>query len=228
MDHNLFAKIYSKQYPPIHGKMRIKYPRTYHLPWSLGSTDDDKKLSSIEHFKGQQIVVTEKMDGENTTLYQDGYVHARSIDSKDHPSRSWVKNWWSERCYNLPQYWRLCGENVYAKHSISYSNLESYFYGFSVWDTSNNCLDWDFTLEFFSELGVTTVPILYEGLFDSEKLISLAENIDYKKSEGYVVRVKNGFNHSYFDKSVAKFVRPNHVSTSKHWTKEKLVKNELQ
>ena len=42
MDHNLFAKIYSKQYPPIHGKMRIKYPRTYHLPWSLGSTDDDK------------------------------------------------------------------------------------------------------------------------------------------------------------------------------------------
>lgn len=48
-----------------------KYPRTYHLPWSLGKTDDDKTLKTTEIFKNKKVVVTLKMDGENTTLYKD-------------------------------------------------------------------------------------------------------------------------------------------------------------
>lgn len=48
--------------------MRIKYPRTLHLPWSPGRGDDDKVLS-----EGQ---VEEKLDGENTPIYQDGTCHA--------------------------------------------------------------------------------------------------------------------------------------------------------
>ena len=55
--------------------MRIKYPRTPHLPWSLGATNDDVKQRDLSHFVGKQVVVTEKMDGENTTLYND-YIHA--------------------------------------------------------------------------------------------------------------------------------------------------------
>lgn len=27
----------------------IKYPKTFHLPWSEKATDDDKKLSDVEH-----------------------------------------------------------------------------------------------------------------------------------------------------------------------------------
>ena len=45
--------------------MKIKYPRTFHLPWSPGATSDDKMLKSIEHFIGKEVVITEKMDGEN-------------------------------------------------------------------------------------------------------------------------------------------------------------------
>lgn len=67
----------------------FKYPRTLHLPWSLGSTSDDKFMSNVEHFNGKRIIITEKMDGENTNMYSDK-IHARSIDSNHHDSRNWV------------------------------------------------------------------------------------------------------------------------------------------
>lgn len=44
----------------------IKYPRTFHLPWSLGATSDDKVLKNVDHFEGTCVVITEKMDGENS------------------------------------------------------------------------------------------------------------------------------------------------------------------
>jgi hypothetical protein len=76
--------------------MYVKYPRTYHLPWSPGQTRDDRVIESTDIFKGKEVVVTIKMDGENTTMYHD-YIHARSIDSGSHPSRTWIKNF-------MPQY----------------------------------------------------------------------------------------------------------------------------
>ena len=69
----------------------VKYPRTWHLPWSPGATKDDRVLPDTAHFNSQEVVVTVKMDGENTTLYPD-YLHARSLDSRNHPSRNWIKN----------------------------------------------------------------------------------------------------------------------------------------
>ena len=47
---------------------KVKYPRTAHLPFSEGCTADDKKLTSVAHFIGKEIVMTEKMDGENSTI----------------------------------------------------------------------------------------------------------------------------------------------------------------
>ena len=37
---------------------KVKYPRTYHLPYSLTLTDDDKRLSSDEHFKSAKTKKT--------------------------------------------------------------------------------------------------------------------------------------------------------------------------
>ena len=42
-----------------------KYGRTFHLPISLGATSDDKILTSLEGLSGDDLIVTEKMDGEN-------------------------------------------------------------------------------------------------------------------------------------------------------------------
>lgn len=96
-----------------------KYSRTFHFPWSKTVASDDKVLSDISCFIGSEVVVTEKMDGENTSMYQ-CVIHARSIDSINHLSRDWVKNFWNEIRYNIPVGWRICGENLYAKYSISY------------------------------------------------------------------------------------------------------------
>ena len=70
----------------------IKYPRTFHLPYSETITDDDKRLSSDEHFKQMEnVVVTEKMDGQNQTVYSNGYYHARSVDGNNKTWDKWFK-----------------------------------------------------------------------------------------------------------------------------------------
>jgi hypothetical protein len=100
----------------------IKYPRTPHLPWSPGASSDDVFLIDTQMFMGKSVVITEKMDGENTTLYPD-HLHARSLDSRHHPSRTWVKQWHQTLAHDIPQGWRICGENLYAQHSVSYTQL---------------------------------------------------------------------------------------------------------
>ena len=73
--------------------MYYKYPKTFHLPWSLGATNDDKILKSIDHLLGKEVVITEKKDGENCNLYCD-HIHARSLETPHHPSQNYVKKMW--------------------------------------------------------------------------------------------------------------------------------------
>ena len=112
--------------------MEYKYPRTMHFPFSPGMTNDDKVIKNYDRFEGQEVVITEKMDGENSTLYRD-YCHARSLDSRNHVSRDWLKRFHREFAYRIHPEVRICGENLYASHSLFYDDLESYFYGFSIW-----------------------------------------------------------------------------------------------
>jgi hypothetical protein len=210
--------------------MYKKYPRTPHLPWSQHVTSDDKIMTMEqvqENFKDKQIVVTVKMDGENTTMYNN-YIHARSIDSKDHPSRAWVKQFWGNYIKGrLNENERICGENCFAKHSILYENLPSYFLGFSFW-RDDLCLSWSETLAKFENLGVTSVPVLYEGIYDEMELNRIIKNhLNLERDEGYVLRLAGAFDYNDFSKSVAKFVRANHVATSEHWMHSAIVKNKL-
>jgi hypothetical protein len=194
----------------------VKYPRTHHLPWSENIHDDDRALKDTSIFKGREIVVTEKMDGENTTMYRD-YIHARSIDSKNHESRNWVKNFWSQISGDIPDGWRICGENLFAKHSIEYTSLDSYFLGFSAWRNDNICCSWDETREWFDLLGIRPVKTLYRGPFEGFRHSAVWNDREYDASEGYVLRVTDAFPYGAFRQSVAKFVRKNHVQTVKHW-----------
>jgi hypothetical protein len=197
---------------------KVKYPRTHHLPWSPGVNNDDRVLNSLSSFIDKRVIVTEKMDGENTTCYSDGYIHARSVDGRSHYSRDWVKNFWNKISYELPEGWRVCGENLFAAHSIFYDNLDTYFMGFSIWNENNHCLSWDDTLEWFDLLDIKSVPILYDGIFDEAAIKSLYDEVkDYETREGYVLRLAEDFSYSDFRKSVGKFVRKDHVRTTKHW-----------
>lgn len=213
---------------------RIKYPRTYHLPWSPGMNRDDRMIEDAAQFEGKEVIITEKMDGENSTLYSD-YTHARSINSGSHPSRNWLKNFWAQLCYNIPTDWRICGENLYAKHAIQYSKengnaLNSYFYMFSIWDEKNICLSWEETETWAILLEIPLVPIIYKGIWDIKVINELNKKMDQNIGtvEGYVVRITDEFHYSQFRHSVAKYVRKNHnVNNHGKWSQSKIIKNEI-
>jgi hypothetical protein len=208
--------------------MLVKYPKTMHLPWSPGLQNDDRVITTLDHFAGEEVVVTEKMDGENTTLYSD-HIHARSLDGRHHPSRDWVKGFHGSIRHRIPSYLRICGENMYAQHSIIYDTLKSYFLGFNIWER-NTCLGWDDTQMLFEDLGVTSVPTLFRGTW--EDFVgwqhNLLENWDTGSFEGYVVRVTRTFSLDEFQQVVAKYVRKNHVQTDQHWMAKKVVPNGLK
>lgn len=103
--------------------------------------------------------------------------------------------------------------------------MKSYFYGFSIWNEQNICLSWDDTLTYFELLGITPVPVLYDGIYDEELIKNI--QIDTNTCEGYVLRLKNQFRFEDFKSSVAKFVRSNHVQTDSHWMTSAIIKNEL-
>lgn len=206
----------------------VKYPRTYHLPWSPGASNDDKVLASTKQFEGKEVVITIKMDGENTTFYDD-YVHARSLTYHSHQSRDLIKQLHATIAHDIPSGWRICGENLYAEHSIAYQNLESYFLVFSIWNEKNICFSWDETCQWSSLLGLSTVPVLYRGPWNEAlvKEYKLLE-IDNDPCEGYVVRVADEFHYKDFKNCVGKYVRNNHVTTDEHWLNKTVVANKLR
>lgn len=206
----------------------VKYPRTHHLPWSPGITSDDRIIQSLSNLESAEVIVTVKMDGENSSLYSD-HIHARSVESADHVSRHWIKSMWGRIAHDIPVGWRVCGENLFAEHSISYDNLPSYFMGFSVWNDCNQCLSWDDTVEWLGLLDLVSVPVIYRGSFDKDKIQDAFDNYSpTKEQEGYVVRNADGFSYGEFRRCIAKWVRPNHVQTVKHWMHGKPVtKNSL-
>lgn len=206
---------------------RYKYPRTTHLPWSPGATSDDLVSSDLSGLKGE-VVITTKMDGENTTIYPDSYTHARSVDSKYHISRAWVKSFAASVSYRIPEGLRLCGENMTALHSIDYFNLDSYFLLFSVWE-GDTVWSWEDTVELANELGVIYVPVLYRGTMPDQKWFrQLESDLLHQKQEGYVIRSAESFTREEFPDKVMKWVRKNHVQTNEHWTNQSFVQNGLR
>ena len=203
-----------------------KYPRTPHLSFSPGVHDDDLKLDRNAIFDRCQVVVTEKLDGENTSLYSD-YIHARSLDSRHHSSRAWVKALQASLGNDIPSGWRLCGENLYARHSIAYENLSSYFYLFAIWNQDNCCLGWSETQEWAEILGLELPKVLYQGLWDLAKIKAIADNLDLDACEGFVVRNSEQFHYDNFAQNMAKWVRPHHVQSDKHWMYQEVVPNQL-
>jgi len=214
---------------------KVKYPRTYHLPWSPGMNRDDRQMTDISIFEGQRVMICEKLDGENTTWYND-YIHARSLDSDSHPSRNWVKNLWAQHAYELPDGWRLCGENMFAKHAIHYTKengnaLDSFFYVFSIWNEKNMCLSWDETIEWIQLLGLTPVPVIYDGIWNMNIIEELNKKMEASPNtiEGYVIRLAREYHYSEFRDVCGKYVRKNHVQNNHgHWSQQKITKNELK
>ena len=200
-----------------------KYPRTYHFPFSPGTTSDDRINADWQAILTNELVITEKLDGENTCIKTDG-VYARSHAA---PTRNpWARNMWTiwENVKNNLGDLHIFGENLYATHSIEYTNMESHFYIFGMRD-GDTWLPWDDVVFYAQVLDLPTVPVIGRGIFTEKEIKTLINTVFTEGGklgggcEGIVCRTAQGFDNALFSDSVLKYVRQNHVKTDEHWTR---------
>jgi hypothetical protein len=213
-----------------------KYGRTFHYPFSPGTTSDDRINQDYweDICRLETVIHTEKLDGENNCLSKYG-VFARSHAAPT--TSAWtrkIQEKWNFIKNDLGNY-EIFGENLYAIHSIEYPLIENYFYVFAVREL-DKWLSWEEAAFVAAAFDLPTVPILEEvndfsnkKLFE-EKILSMVKgestflSIDTqtKKAcsmEGIVTRNKFEYDVVNFQENVFKYVRKGHVKTDEHWTR---------
>ncbi len=200
-----------------------KYSRTYHFPFSKGTTSDDRIQRDWESILQQEIVITEKLDGENTCLKNTG-VFARSHAA---PTRNpWAKNMWQiwEQVKNDLGELEVFGENLYGIHSIEYTHLKHHFYIFAIRE-GDTWLSWEDVKFYAALMELPTVPVFQQGRYTADSLqLAIAKGMEQGSTfggacEGFVCRNIGVFGVKDFSKNVLKYVRKNHVKTNEHWTR---------
>jgi hypothetical protein len=200
-----------------------KYPRTYHFPFSPGTTSDDRIKHDWQSLLQHEVVLTEKLDGENTCLKADG-IFARSHGAPT--LNPWAKNMWdlhAQHKSSLGNY-HIFGENLYGVHSIEYERLEHYFYVFAIRE-GDTWLAWDEVSFLAQLLDMPTVPVVARGIFKENEIKTIVDNTLKTGSalggvcEGIVCRNAAAFETATFSDNVLKYVRKNHVKTDEHWTR---------
>ncbi len=213
-----------------------KYGRTYHYPFSPGTSSDDRinydYWNDIQFI--QSLVHTEKLDGENNCLSRYG-VFARSHAAPTiSPWTATLREYW-QRIKNDLGNLEVFLENCFAIHSLEYQLLEHHFFVFAVRE-NDVWLGWEETKFFASLLELPVVPEI--------KLVTTPVNsADFEQSirqavsgrgafapidtttgkpatmEGIVSRNASSYTKETFSHNVFKYVRKGHVKTDKHWTR---------
>lgn len=213
-----------------------KYGRTGHFPFSPGTTSDDRiqhqYWSCLQNMN--QLIHTEKLDGENNCLSRYGVFARSHAAPTTSPWTSRLRQQWELMKNDLGDL-ELFGENLYAIHSIAYRKLEHYYYVFAV-----RCLDrwlsWEEVVFYAAAFDLPVVPVLairQPGISEvafREEVIRLSEEDSVFGSadihtgracsrEGIVSRNAAGFAADALGGNVFKYVRKGHVKTDEHWTR---------
>lgn len=212
-----------------------KYPRTYHFPFSPGTTSDDRIAKNVNKILTHPAIITEKLDGENTAETFAGVFARSRVAPTKNPWAQWLKQKWDMIKNDLRDFdLEICGENMYGEHSIVYSGLNEHFYVFGMRNTKHNIfLSWEETCYYAELFDFKTVPVLGmvqpgSTLADLENQINgymsessvLSDDSIWKTpKEGVVVRIVDEFPNDMFYNSVFKYVRAKHVKTDQFWAK---------
>lgn len=196
----------------------MKYPKSMHTPDSPNLQNDDRRIESMDTLWGREVIITEKLDGENTSMHS-SKLHARSEDGSHYPWQAVVKGIWGGVSHLIPEHIQICGENMYAKHSIAYNDLSAFYYVFNIIDKKREVfLSVDETLEWCNKLGFQYVPILYRGVLKKDYKVPW-QSAYGSEMEGYVIRTVEEFPVKEYKNLCAKFVRKGHVRTTEFWSK---------
>ncbi len=138
-----------------------KYARSLHARISLGTTSDDRFMPKgyLSAFATlPELVVTEKLDGQNNCLSKHG-VFARSHAALSQlPWDRPLQERWQRIKGDLGDL-ELFGENMFGLHSIGYRGLESYFYLFAVRERGR-WLSWEEVELTAAMFDFPTVPVI--------------------------------------------------------------------
>jgi len=208
-----------------------KYPRTPYLSYNDNISKDSPMILYPHDFENKNVIVSVKLDGENTTMTHER-VYARSLNTASHESRDWIRTLHGQLKFFIPNGYKVCGENMYAKHSIHYKNLDTYFYVFSVFNEFNECLCWPDTVSFCKKIGLKPVYSIYNGPYDKNRIqnaFDAYKQVAADEVEGYIIRNADRFLYDDFHMNVGKFVskkfKEELFNTDDHWMTQKVVKN---
>ena len=213
-----------------------KYGRTYHYPFSPGTTSDDRinydYWNDLQQI--QTLVHTEKLDGENNCLTKYGVFARSHAAPTTSPWTATIREFWQQVKHDLGDL-EIFLENLYAVHSLEYQKLEHHFYVFAVRE-NDRWLSWEEGKFYAAMLDLPTVPQIEieatpKDLADFEQKIKnmvmgpgAFEPIDTITKhpcsmEGIVTRAAQSFSTESFAHHVFKWVRKGHVKTNEHWTR---------
>ena len=204
----------------------MKYPRTPYWPYSPTIGRGDAVHSDPERFVGCPVVVTEKLDGSNVLIHR-GKVYGRSVAAES--TNKWmamVKKHHSWKVTEPDAY--LYGEDLYGVHSIQYAPVRETetFHAFALRDSKGDFRSMAALERFCAERDIPVVPVIHRGVFTSvAEMRAFVQGEQARQSvldgerEGVVVRIADGFPSSEFARNVCKSVRPDHVQTDQHWTR---------
>lgn len=213
-----------------------KYGRTFHYPFSPGTTSDDRINTNYwqEIRLLQTIIHTEKLDGENNCMNRHGVFARSHAAPTTSPWTNHLRQKWGSLKNDLGNY-EIFGENLYAIHSIQYPLIEEHYYVFAVREL-DKWLSWEETVFIASIFDLPTAPVLKnvsefpdQNLFEKNvlqlvKQESVFQSLDVQTNkacsmEGVVSRNINEYRVDDFAKNVFKYVRQGHVKTDEHWTR---------
>ena len=208
------------------GRWTAKYPRTPYWPWSPAIGRGEAAFANPGRLVGEEVVVTEKLDGGNTLLHR-GKVYLRSVSA---PARAkWIAMVKKHHAWKVtePDVW-LYGEDIYGVHSIEYGPVaeQATFYAFALRDANGTFAAFADVEEYARPRDIPVVPVLFRGRFQSaDSLAKFIAQAHQEPSvlggarEGVVIRLARAFPAAEFQNSICKSVRAGHVQTDEHWTR---------
>lgn len=217
----------------------VKYP---HTPYAVNSPSADEMdvretgYSPMSCFVNKPCIATLKLDGSNALIGAED-VCARNGVHAEHKSYDLLKSQHKGIAHLIPKGVQVHGEWCFAKHSIEYKDelaLGSYFYVFAVYFRDYHLwLGWDGVEWWAERLGFPIIPVLDKFCLESEgevydRFDKIGNKVIADGHEGIVIRSTYPFYYGQFRDNVAKWVRPNHVQTDVHWSRQKIVRNEVK
>ncbi len=186
-----------------------KHLRVCHLPGSPGATGSDRVQHDLD-WLGGELVVTEKLDGGPLTFTRDrvyGRTPAARTGTWDRPATAL----WAMISYRIPDHWRVCGQSMYARRRIAYTDLPGVFIVTGIWDETDTLLGWDDTVDWANRLELPVVPVLYRGGHLPDARAAWARQRTPETSEGFVIRRAGRITADDFPLQVVQWVRAGHT-----------------